>query len=91
MYSSLFGVDSELKQLKHGFDAVFTGYAGYTGSHQTYDGVSIYQNGGLIGGTAVFYKITSSAELQLMSAQCRAKPPLCSAAMKLTCSRPVQL
>ena len=56
MYSSLFGVDSELKQLKHGFDAVFTGYAGYTGSHQTYDGVSIYQNGGLIGGTAVFYK-----------------------------------
>ena len=56
MYSSLFGVDSEIKQLKHGFDAVFTGYAGYTGSHQTYEGVGIYQNGGLIGGTAVFYK-----------------------------------
>ena len=56
IYGSLFGVDSEIIELKHGFDAVFTGYAGYTGSHQKYENISIYQNGGLLGGTAVFYK-----------------------------------
>ncbi len=56
MYGSLFGVDSPIIPLKHGINAVYTVYAGYNGSHQTYDGVSIYQNGGLLGGTAAFYK-----------------------------------
>lgn len=55
-YGSLFGGDSPIIELKNGWDAVFTGYAGYNGSHQTYDGVGIYQSGATLGATGVFYK-----------------------------------
>ena len=55
-YGSFFGVDSDLIKLKKGWEAVYTGYAGYNGSHQAYDGVSIYQNGGQLGATGIFYK-----------------------------------
>lgn len=55
-YGSLMGVDSEIKELSHGFDGVFTLYAGYNGSQQSYRGININQNGGLLGGTAVLYK-----------------------------------
>ena len=56
MYGSFFGGDSDLLELGHGWDAVISGYASYDGSHQTYDGVSIYQNGGHLGANAIFYK-----------------------------------
>src|SRR5574344_2047471 len=56
MYGSLIGGDSPILELKHGWDMVYTGYAGYNGSHQNYDGVSIYQNGGTLGASSVFYK-----------------------------------
>lgn len=56
MYGSLVGGDSPIRKLKHGFDGVFTGYMGYNGSHQVYDGISTYQNGGLLGATGVFYR-----------------------------------
>ncbi len=55
-YGSLFGGDTEILELKHGWDAVVSPFAGYVGSHQTYDGVGIYQNGGVLGATAAFYK-----------------------------------
>ena len=55
MYNSYFGIDSPIKTLKHGINATYTAYAGYTGSHQTYDGVSLYQNGITAGTTAAFY------------------------------------
>ena len=55
MYNSYFGIDSPIKTLKHGISATYTAYAGYTGSHQTYDGVSLYQNGITAGTTAAFY------------------------------------
>lgn len=55
-YGSYFGGDSDLIELKNGWDAIFTGYAGYNGSHQSFDGFSIYQNGGQLGATGVFYK-----------------------------------
>lgn len=55
-YGSFFGGDTPIIELKNGWDAVFTGYAGYNGSHQTYDGVGIYQSGGTVGATGVFYK-----------------------------------
>ena len=55
-YGSFFGFDSDLIELKKGWEAVYTGYAGYNGSHQAYDGVSIYQNGGQLGATGIFYK-----------------------------------
>ena len=55
MYNSYFGVDSPIKTLKHGIKAVYSVYGGYTGSHQSYEGVSIYQNGITAGATAAFY------------------------------------
>ena len=55
-YGSFFGVDSELIELGHGWDGMGSLYIGYNGSHQTYDGTGIYQNGGTIGLTGVAYK-----------------------------------
>ena len=55
-YGSFFGGDSEIISLKKGWDSVFSGYAGYTGSHQRYSGSNIYQNGGTLGASGVFYK-----------------------------------
>lgn len=56
MYGSLAGGDSDLIELENGWDAQFSGYVGYNGSHQAYDGIGIYQNGGMLGATAAFYK-----------------------------------
>ncbi len=56
MYGTFLGGDSDIIELKNGWDFVYSGYAAYNGSHQTYDGISVYQNGGQIGGTAVWYK-----------------------------------
>lgn len=55
-YGAFFGGDSEIKELGHGFDGIFSVYAGYNGSHQAYQGNSIYQNGGHLGVTGVAYK-----------------------------------
>ena len=55
-YGTMIGGDSKFKELKNGWGTVFTGYIGYNGSSQHYDGVSTYQNGGLIGATQSFYK-----------------------------------
>ena len=56
MYGSFIGGDSAMKELGHGFDGVFSLYAGYNGSHQAYRGNSIYQNGGTLGTTGTLYK-----------------------------------
>ena len=42
--------------MSNGWDAVYSVYAGYNGSHQTYDGMGIYQNGATLGATGYFYK-----------------------------------
>lgn len=55
-YGSFFGADTELYDLGHGWDGMFSVYAGYNGSHQSYDGVGIYQNGGTLGVTGMAYK-----------------------------------
>ena len=55
-YGTLVGYDSPLKTISNGFERVLTGYIGYNGASQRYSGVDAYQNGGLIGGTATFYK-----------------------------------
>lgn len=55
-YGSLFGGDSAIHELGHGWEAVITPYVGYLGSHQYYDGVGIYQNGGVLGLSSAFYK-----------------------------------
>ncbi len=56
MYGSFFGADSDMYQLKNGAEAQVSVYAGYTGSHQTFSGNSIYQNGGTLGLTGIVYK-----------------------------------
>ena len=55
-YGSYFGADSELYDLGHGWDGMWSVYGGYNGSHQSYDGVSIYQNGGTLGAVGMAYK-----------------------------------
>lgn len=56
MYGSYFGADSDLITLKNGADIQYTVYAGYNGSHQSFSGNSIYQNGGTLGVSGVYYK-----------------------------------
>ena len=55
-YGTLIGYDSDMKELRHGFDRVLTGYIGYNGASQRYSGIDTYQNGGILGGTATLYK-----------------------------------
>jgi len=55
-YGSFFGGDSKLYRMKYGFDGMWGLYAGYNGSHQNYDRISMYQNGGLLGLTGILYK-----------------------------------
>lgn len=56
MYGSFFGGESPLYDLGHGWDGMWGAYVGYNGSHQAYDGVGIYQNGGTLGLTGMAYK-----------------------------------
>lgn len=56
MYGSLVGGDSDLIELKNGWSSQYSAFIGYNGSHQAYDGVGIYQNGGSLGATAAFFK-----------------------------------
>ena len=56
MYGSFFGGDTSIKELGHGFDGVFSLYAGYNGSHQSFNGNSLWQNGGTVGLTGTLYK-----------------------------------
>ena len=55
-YGSLFGGDTGIIELSHGWDAVYSVYAGYNGSNQNYSGVSINQNGGTLGVSGTWYK-----------------------------------
>jgi len=56
MYGSYFGGDSKMYETKNGWDYQYSVYVGYNGSHQNYQGNSIYQNGGNLGATAIWYK-----------------------------------
>lgn len=55
-YGTLIGGESDLIELGHGWDANYSFFGAYHGSHQAYNGVSIWQNGGTIGGVATAYK-----------------------------------
>jgi len=55
-YGSFFGAESELYDLGHGWDGMFGVYAGYNGSHQAFNGISMYQNGGTLGLVGMAYK-----------------------------------
>ena len=56
MYGSYFGFDTPMYETKKGWDAQYSLYAGYNGSHQHYSGNSIYQNGGTLGASGIWYK-----------------------------------
>lgn len=55
-YGSYMGGESQMYDLGHGWDGMWGAYVGYNGSHQNYDGVSIYQNGGTLGVLGMAYK-----------------------------------
>ena len=55
-YGTILGGESELIKLRKGWYYLYGGYVSYNGSHQTFDGNGIYNNGGLAGIDAVFYK-----------------------------------
>lgn len=55
-YGSLIGGESGLRRLKKGWYNLYGAYAAYNGSHQAFNGNSIYNNGGLIGIDTAFYK-----------------------------------
>lgn len=56
MYGSFFGADSNTYELKNGAEIQYSVYAGYNGSHQAYQGNSLYQNGGTLGASALLNK-----------------------------------
>lgn len=55
-YGSLFGGDSDIIELGHGWDATFSFFGAYHGSHQAYNGIGIWQNGASLGAVGVAYK-----------------------------------
>ena len=56
MYGSFMGGESQIYDLGHGWDGMWGAYVGYNGSHQNYNGISIYQNGGTLGVLGMAYK-----------------------------------
>ena len=55
-YGALVGADFPAIELKHGWTLLPTAYVGYMGAHQTFANMSMYQNGGQLGGMATFMK-----------------------------------
>lgn len=55
-YGSLVGADFPVIKLKHGWRLMPTAYIGYNGTHQTFNGVGMYQNGGQGGLMGTFMK-----------------------------------
>lgn len=55
-YGSLFGGDTELKDLGNGYKGVLSAFVGYNGNHIAYDGISMNQQGGTLGLTGTLYK-----------------------------------
>lgn len=55
-YGTFIGGDSAIHQFKNGGEGVLSAHVSYLGSHQSFDGNSIYQNGGNLGLTGTYYK-----------------------------------
>ena len=55
-YGTFVGGESKMYDLGHGWDGMWGAYAGYNGSHQHYNGINIYQNGGTLGVVGMAYK-----------------------------------
>lgn len=55
-YGSYFGVDTEMVEFGDGYSGNVGLFAGYNGSHQNYDNVGVYMNGGTLGISGSIYK-----------------------------------
>ena len=55
-YGAIYGGDSDLVDLGHGFKGVISTFVGYNGAHQSFNGVSMNQQGGTLGVTGTLYK-----------------------------------
>jgi len=55
-YGTLIGHESGLYELGRGWDANYAVFGAYTGAHQTYNGIGVWQNGGSVGGVFTAYK-----------------------------------
>ena len=55
-YGTFIGGDSKVHQFKNGGEGVLSAHVSYLGSHQSFNGNSIYQNGGNLGLTGTYYK-----------------------------------
>ena len=55
-YGTLFGGDSDMIELKHGFNFVYGGYVGYNGNSTSYEHIDSTQQGAVVGLTAYLYK-----------------------------------
>lgn len=55
-YGTIFGGDSDMIELGHGFKAVYGGYVGYNGNSTSFMGVDTTQQGAVIGATGNIYK-----------------------------------
>ena len=55
-YGALYGGDTDLYDLGNGYKGVISAYIGYNGSHQSYNGISMNQQGGTLGVTGTLYK-----------------------------------
>ena len=54
-YGTLYGGDTDLVNLGHGYKGVISAFVGYNGSHQSYNGISMNQQGGTLGVTGTLY------------------------------------
>ncbi|MCR4880507.1 MAG: hypothetical protein K6A44_00950, partial [bacterium] len=55
-YGGMYGGDTDLVDVGHGFKRVYSTFVGYNGAHQTYNGVSTNMQGGMLGFTGTWYK-----------------------------------
>lgn len=55
-YGTLVGGESDIIELGRGWDATYSVFGAYHGSHQAYNGVSLWQNGGTLGAVGTVYK-----------------------------------
>ena len=55
-YGTFIGGDTSIHQFKNGGEGVLSAHVSYLGSHQSFNGNSIYQNGGNLGLTGTYYK-----------------------------------
>ena len=55
-YGALYGGDTDLKDLGHGFKGIISAFIGYNGNNTSYRNIDINQQGGVLGVTGTLYK-----------------------------------